>query len=328
MKKDIILSLIRRLISSLIVLLIVISFIFFFIRLSPGDPAMRYLSPNLSPELAEEIRQSFELEKPLLAQYSAFVRNFLTGDLGISYNFKMPVTDVVLLFLPFTIMLSVVTFTVQLIVSFILAFIAVKKKGKHVDKSISKILMVIYATPSFVMGLILIFVFSFKLNMLPSSGLHSFDFDDYNFFEKLNDYFIHLILPVITLSLTLIPIYYKYLRDNLDNLFDSSFVLNLRSHGLTENKILLKHIIPNSINPLIAVAGIDLGILLSGTLIAEVMFGLPGMGRLTMNAIFSRDFPLIIGCCFSAAFLMILSNFIADTIRMIIDKRLIRGLTN
>ena len=137
-----------------------------------------------------------------------------------------------------------------------------------------------------------------------------------------------MILPLATLSLGGIAVFYKYLRDNLEETYNKSFVLNLRANGVDEKTILLKHIIPNAIGPLIAVAGVELGILFGGALITEVIFALPGMGRLTINAILSRDYPLVIGCTFVSGVLVILSNFAADLLKAKIDKRLIKGILN
>jgi len=122
--------------------------------------------------------------------------------------------------------------------------------------------------------------------------------------------------------------FYKYLRDSLEEVYQQNFILNLRASGYDEKIILIKHVMPNALQPLISIAGIELGILLGGALITEVIFGLPGMGRLMMDSIFSRDYPLVTGCAFTAGLLMIISNFIADLIKMKLDKRMIRGLMN
>ena len=120
--------------------------------------------------------------------------------------------------------------------------------------------------------------------------------------------------------------FYKYLKENLDDVYHKGFILQLRSSGVAESTILKKHVIPNAVRPLISIAGIELGILLGGALITEVIFSLPGMGRLTINSILSRDYPLVIGCALAAGALMILATFIADAIKMMIDKRMIKGL--
>ena len=148
-----------------------------------------------------------------------------------------------------------------------------------------------------------------------------------NFAAQLFDYIIHLVLPVITLCIGGIAVYYRYLRDNLEEIYNKPFVLNLRASGVSEKEITLRHVIPNAVNPLITVTGIDLGLLLSGALITEVIFGLPGMGRLTVTAILTRDYPLVLGCSFIAGVFIIISNLAADIVKAKIDKRLIKGIS-
>ncbi len=328
MKKELTKVLFKRVSTSLVVLFLLITFVFFLLRISPGDPSQKFISPRLSPELVKKVKESFDLNSPLLYQYKAFVINLAQGDLGISYNYRMPVVSVIEEYLPFTLIFASLSFIIQILSGFLLALITVKKRDGLLDRAISKISLATYATPSFVIGVILIFLFSEKLKVFPSSGLRSFDAGSFSFLQSLTDYISHLVLPIITLSLPGIAIYFKYLRDNLEDVYNKQFVINMRALGFTEKVITRKHVIPNAINPLISVAGIELGILFSGALITEVIFALPGMGRLTINAILTRDYPLVIGCSIVAGILIILSNLAADIIRASLDKRLIKGSLN
>ena len=173
-----------------------------------------------------------------------------------------------------------------------------------------------------------LFLFSLSSLIFFHPPAPALDSSEFSFLARLIDYAYHLTLPIIALSLIEIAIFYKYLRDNLEDVYNKLFVLNLRANGVSEKNILLKHIIPNAINPLITIAGIELGILLGGTLIIEVVFGLPGMGRLTIEAIFERDYPLVIGCSLVISFLIIFSNLLADIIKAFLDKRLLAGSLN
>jgi peptide/nickel transport system permease protein len=328
MKKELTKILLKRVSTSLVVLFLLITFVFFLLRISPGDPSQKFISPQLSPELVKKVKESFDLNSPLLVQYKAFVINLVQGNLGISYNYRMPVVEVIKDYLPFTLIFASLSFIIQIFFGFLLALITVKKRDGLIDRAISKISLAVYATPSFVIGVILIFIFSAKLKVFPSSGLKSFDSGSFSFFQNIADYINHLVLPVITLSLPGIAIYFKYLRDNLEDVYNKQFVINLRALGFTEKEITRKHVIPNAVNPLISVAGIELGILFSGALITEVIFALPGMGRLTINAILTRDYPLVIGCSIVAGILIILSNLAADIIRASLDRRLIKGSLN
>lgn len=328
MNKEFIKLLIKRISTSIIVLFLMITFVFILLRVSPGDPAQKYFSPELSPELAEQIRESFGLNSSIFIQYKSFLLNLFKGDLGISYNYREPVVSVILQYLPFTLIFSLISFFNQIIVGCLLALIAVKRINKLPDKIISKANLLFYAMPSFVVGVFLIMIFSEILNLFPSSGLRSFDFDSFTFWGQTKDYISHMIMPVATLSLGGIAIFFRYMRDGLEETLNKPFVLNLRANGFDEKTIMLKHVIPNAAGPLVSVAGVELGVLLGGALVTEVIFGLPGMGRLAVQAIFVRDYPLIIGCTLTAGILIILSNLAADIIKARIDKRTLKDVLN
>ncbi len=326
MRKEIILLLIKRILSSIVVLFLLITFLFFLLRISPGDPSVKFVSPELSPHLASMVNDSFGLNKPLLEQYGNFVLNLLSGNLGISYTYRIPVSQVIGYYLPFTIFFSLSSFIIQITFAFLLAFSAFKNIRKRIDRSLSLLSLAVYSIPSFVMGVSLIFIFSELLGIFPSSGLSSFNDAGLSLTGRLLDYAYHMFLPLLTLSIPGISEYFKYLRDNLEDVNNKPFIENLRAQGLGENEITWKHIIPNAVSPLISIAGVELGLLLGGALITEVIFALPGMGRLTINAIFSRDYPLITGCTFVAGVMVILANILADIIKASLDKRLMKGI--
>ncbi len=316
-----------RLISSLLILFFLITFLFFLLRISPGGPEQKFISPQLNPELMQKVRESFNLDKPITQQYGAFLVNLIKGNFGVSYNYRRPVSDVIMDYLPFTLSFALIVVIVQLLFGFLLSFISVSRINSRTDKLISKFTLLLFSIPTFVAGVFLIYIFSEKLNLFPSSGLRSIDHSDMNLPAQFFDYIIHLILPVITLCIGGIAVYYRYLRDNLEEIYNKPFVMNLRASGVSEKEITLKHVIPNAVNPLITITGIDLGLLLSGALITEVIFGLPGMGRLTVTAILTRDYPLVLGCTFVAGVFIIITNLAADILKAKIDKRLIKGIS-
>jgi peptide/nickel transport system permease protein len=326
MNKDILKALLKRFVTSLLTLILLVSFLFFLIRLSPGNPSQKYLSAEFSPELKEIVTTNFKLDQPIFEQYINFVINIFKGDFGISYGYRQPVLSVVWQFLSFTLVFAALSFLTQIISAFYLALRTIRGKGKSYDTVVLYLSLIVYAIPAFVLGLSLVYIFSVQLKVFPSSGLHSLDFESNLFFEKIADYFFHLFLPLITLSLAGIALFYKYLRESLEDVYKQNFILNLRASGYDEKTILKKHVLPNAIRPLLSIAGVELGVLLGGALITEVIFSLPGMGRLMMDSIFARDYPLVVGCALIAGLLMIASNFLADIIKMKIDKRLIKGL--
>jgi len=320
--------LLKRLISSLIVVFILLSFIFFLVRIAPGSPADRYISPGISPALAEKIRNSFNLNNSLPEQYWSFLKNAMSGNFGYSYTYHLPVMNVIGAFLPFSVGFALITFAVQVCSGFACAAVAYKSRSRFTDSALTKINYVLYSIPSFVTGVFLIYVFSYVLGLLPSSGIRSVEMADNGFIALIGDYLAHLILPVVCLALTGIPVYYKYFRDSIEETYNKLFVMSLRSSGVGEKKIFLSHVIPNSITPVLAYAGIDLGMLFGTVVITETIFGLPGMGRLAVQAILCKDYPLVIGCSLVSALLMVASNIIADMISVLIDKRLIKGVLN
>ena len=328
MKSDIVKTLLTRLLSSILTLLLLVSFLFIIIRLSPGDPTDKYISAKLGSELSERIAEKFSLNQPVTDQYLSFVSNVFRGDMGVSYNYRLPVFEVVWEYFSFTLVFASISFIFQMSLSIWLALWVIKKRDKWLDNFVTNTSLFVYSIPAFVLGVTLIYVFSVHLDLFPISGLKSLDHDGLSFFSQILDQLYHLILPLITLSAGGVALFYKYIKESMDEIENQTFILNLRASGLDEDIILRKHILPNAIRPLISVAGVELGIILGGTLITEVIFSLPGMGRLAIDSILSRDYPLVIGCVFTAGAVMILASFLADLVKLKIDKRMIKGILN
>ena len=328
MRSVIIKTLIKRFLSSLLTLFLLVSFLFIIIRLSPGDPTDKYVSAKLGNELSERIAEKFSLSEPVIDQYFSFIKNALNGDMGVSYNYRLPVFQVIWEYFSFTLVFASISFILQIILSIALSLWVIKKQNRRLENFISNTALLVYSIPAFVLGVALIYLFSVNLNLFPISGLKSLDYDNFSFFSKVLDKVYHLVLPMITLTAAGIALFYKYIKESMDEVLHQVFVTNLRASGVDEKSILRRHIIPNALRPLISVAGIELGILLGGALITEVIFSLPGMGRLTIQSVLSRDYPLVIACVFTAGVVMILANFLADIVKLKIDKRLIKGILN
>lgn len=317
-------AVIKRIIYSLVVLFLLITVIFFLIRLAPGNPSDKFISPKLNIELVQQIEKSFGINEPIHVQYLKFMASSFSGSLGISYTYRISVEKVILQFLPFTVFFALTSFLLQILSSVFLALYSAKRINKPADKLLTASSLIVYAVPSFFTGVFLIYVFSVQANLFPSSGISSFGNENFSWIEQLIDYLLHLILPILTLSLSGAALFYKYLRDEIEAVYQKPFVRFLKSHGYDEKTILRKHVLPNAINPFISVAGVELGAILSGAVITEVIFGLPGMGRLTLEAVLSRDYPLVIGCTLAAGVMVIAANLIADFVKALIDKRSIQ----
>lgn len=317
-----------RLLSSIFVIFLVVSFVFIIIHIAPGNPAYKYISPKFSPEVFEKISESYNLNNSIAEQYFSFIANVFSGDLGVSYNYREPVISVIVPYLKFTFAFATLAFIFQIVVSFLLVYFVIHYKSKIIAKYLSNINLTLYSIPVFITSVFLIYFFSYQLNIFPSSGLTSFNFRELNVFQQLLDYFRHLFLPLIASSLIGIPIFYKYLLDSVKSNLNKMFVKNLEIIGVPKKNILFQHVFPNSINSVIAVAGVEYGILLGGSVIVETIFALPGMGRLTMSAVMARDYPLVIGAVLTSAIIIMFVNLVADLLRVIIDKRLFKGLVS
>lgn len=316
----------KRFLASLFILFLIVTLVFVLIRISPGEPTQKYLSPKLSPELAKEVRKSYNLDEPIIVQYFGFIRNMFTGNFGISYEYRMPVLKIISQHLPVTLTLAFFSIIIQLLLGYFFALFSVKRKNTLTDKFLRKASVVMYVTPGFVLGLILIFIFSVHFDLFPSGGFHSYFYDELSFPGQIKDIAAHLILPLLTLSLPGAALFFNYFRDGIEEVLQKDFVLYLKANGFSNKMIFRKHVLPNVLKPVLSVAGIELGFLLSGTLVTEVIFSLPGMGRLMISSILSRDFPLVIACAFVSAMFIILANFIFDIIKVKIDRRIWREI--
>jgi peptide/nickel transport system permease protein len=328
MNSEILKILLKRFSTSLVTLFLLVSFLFIIIRLSPGDPTDKYVSDKLGTELSQKIAERFSLNQSVTTQYFSFISNILKGDFGVSYNYRLPVFEVIWEYFSFTLVFASISFVIQIFLSIVLALSVIKKRNEKFEESVSNFALFIYSIPSFVLGVALIYVFSVHLNILPISGIKSLDYENLSFFGKLSDRLLHIILPLITLSSGGVALFYKYIKESMNEVVHQSFVINLRASGVSEKEILKKHVLPNAIRPLISVAGVELGVLMGGALITEVIFGLPGMGRLAIESVLTRDYPLVVACVFTAGTAIILANFLADIIKLKVDKRLIRGILN
>ncbi|MFV2047714.1 nickel ABC transporter permease subunit NikB [Metabacillus sp. YM-086] len=282
------------------------------IHLSPVDPAEAYLTAaHIQPtdELLEQKRQEFGLDQPFFIQYVNSIMKICQLDFGISYVSNKPVWDEVITRIPATIQLALGSIFIAIIVSVPLGFLAGIKKNSMIDH-FSRFLSFIGASiPSFWLGYLFIFFFSVKLDLFPVEGTGTW---------------LHLVLPSVTLALPLIAIYTRLLRASVLENLDEPYVLYARTRGINEKTIMAKHVLRIAISPMITGLGMNLGKLLTGTIIVEAVFSWPGFGRYFIEAIFNRDIPVIQCYVLIGASLFIISNLLVDVIQMVIDPRISR----
>ncbi|MEH7510088.1 nickel ABC transporter permease subunit NikB [Priestia megaterium] len=302
----------KRIMSIIPVLLLAALFTTGMVHLSSVDPAEAYLTAahiQQTDEILAQKRHEFGLDQPFLVQYANSILKICQLDFGISYVSNKPVWDEVIYRIPATIQLALASILIAVLISVPLGFLAGVKKGSAIDH-FSRLLSFFGASiPTFWLGYILVFFFSVKLNLFPVEGIGTWQ---------------HLVLPSITLALPLIAMYTRLLRSSVLENLQEPYVLFARTRGLKEKTIMTKHVLRIAISPMITGLGMNLGKLLTGTIIVESVFSWPGFGRYFIEAIFNRDIPVIQCYVLIAAILFILSNLLVDIIQMYIDPRISR----
>jgi peptide/nickel transport system permease protein len=296
--------------------------VFFIIRLLPGDPALLFLSPSFPPALADQLRHTFGLDRPLFVQYALWIRGVFSGSLGFSFMFQRDVISVIGDALPSTVILALSTIAVEVAAGIALALASIRLRSKSAERIASVMGLVTYTMPTFWIAFVLIQLFAVHFPVFPSSHIHSVAADTLSPAGFLLDYAHHLFLPVATLAVPGAAGMALFLRASIVRVSGERFVTVARSMGIAEKRIFYSYILPNALSSVVTISGLSLGSLLTGALITESIFALPGMGRLIVSAIFSRDYPLAVGCILAASFLYICVNFITDTIHCVIDPRI------
>ena len=310
------LKLINR-VKVLIPMLILISILSFgLLELAPGDPADAYINPLMSAQDIENIRVNMGLDKPVYIRYLNWLKNTLNGNLGISYINHMPVTEQIMEKMGNTFILMGTSLIFSILVAIPLGiFLAVNKNS--ITSKVSSIFNYIgVSIPSFWIGMILISIFSVKLNIFPSGGMHTIGND------SIEDLVKHLVLPVITLGLYNTAIFTNYVEAGVNEQLKKQYVVTARAKGLSEKVILFKHVLKNSLTSLVTILGMSIQKLVTGAFVTEVVFSWPGMGRLMIDSIFSRDYTVIMAITMLSALFLILGNLVADILYLLIDPKI------
>ncbi|MCA1789028.1 MAG: ABC transporter permease [Thioalkalivibrio sp.] len=321
----------RRMLGAIPLVLGILTLIFFLMHLAPGDPTSRYFDPNISPQVIEQMRQNMGLDQPVPVQYVKWMGAFLTGDFGYSFGQMRPVADilpeVMWNTLQLTLMSLIVTFGVGMLIGI---FQAVRQYSTS-DNILTIVALFFYSMPGFWLALMLILVFSLKANQLgwavqfPASQMTSGGYEFLTPMEQLRERIMHLILPSLALGIGSAAGIARYMRGSLLEVIRQDFVRTARAKGLEERVVIFKHALRNALLPIITLLGLTLPFLFSGAVLVEVIFAWPGMGRLIVDAVFQRDYPLIMASSFVIAVLVILGNLVADVLYAIADPRIRTG---
>ena len=311
-------KLIVKRILQAIPLLIVISIIsFLLIKLAPGDPLQAFITPKMSTADIERIRQNLGLDKPIYLQYFYWIKNIFKGDFGYSLTNYRPVLDLILERIPATLGLMGASLLVSLVLGIPLGLLSATYKNKFIDNIITFFSYIGISIPSFWFAMILIYVLSLKLHLLPSIGMHTVGVED-----SIFDVIKHGIMPCIVLSSQTLAVITRYIRSSTISQLEEDYVLVAYSKGLNKRQVIFKHVLRNAILPVITILGMSLPDLVSGAFITETVFGWPGMGRLGISSIMSYDYSVIMAITMFSSFLLILGNLLADVLYGVADPRI------
>jgi len=304
-----------RLLATIPVLLVVAVFVFLLLRLTPGDPAAVIAGDSATSEQIEQIRESLGLNEPLITQFVIWIGNVVRGDLGESFFFRMPVTELISQRIEPTLALALCTIVLAVAVAVPLGVLAAWRHGGWLDRALMGFSTLGFSIPVFVLGYLLIWLVSLHLGWLPVQG-----------YKRLADGFgpfiRHLILPSITLSVIYVALIARVTRASVSEALTEDYVRTARAKGLPESRVLVRHALANAAVPIVTVIGIGLALLIGGVVVTESVYAIPGLGRLTVDAVLARDFPTIQGVILLFSVFYVLINLAIDLAYLALDPRI------
>lgn len=312
----------KKIFTGILTIIFSFCFTFFLIRCAPGNP-IKILAgtDNPNPELIEHLTIKYGLDKPVSVQFINYLKNILKGDFGYSYISNESVTKLIKGRIFPTILLTLTSSILSLVLGTFFGVYAARKVGTCMDKFMCGLSYIIDATPGFWLGMILILIFSSTFNILPTSGMYDIR-EDYKGIYHVLDVIKHMILPCITLCIIQIPLYFRIARSSVLHIISEDFVLTFRATGMKEDRIFNKYILRNAIIPTITMFSLSLAFTISGVALIEIVFAWPGMGRLIMDAIKNRDYPLLTGIYLMISISICIVMIITDIVYALIDPRI------
>jgi peptide/nickel transport system permease protein len=301
----------RRLIHMIPVLLMISIFIFFLVRLVPGDPASVILGDKASDDAIASLRARLQLDEPLIVQYWTFLKDAITGDLGTSIRKGEPVTDVLLSRLPATLFLAVYSSILAVIIAVPLSTIAALNKGRWQDKLVRGFAMISLAMPAYWVGMMFLQLFAVKYDIFPVAGYGE------GFFGHIESLF----LPALALALSISSVLIRSLRNSLLDTLTADYVRTARAKGLGGRQVFMAHVLRTSALSAITILGVNLAYLVGGAAVVETIFAIPGLGQLVVKAIFDRDYPIIQGATLFFGILVLMVNLLTDICYASLDPR-------
>lgn len=304
----------KRLISIIPVLFVVSIAIFMIIHITPGDPASVLLGLEATPEEIEALNEEMGLNRPIHIQYFTWIKNVLRGDLGDSIFMRMPVADAIRDYFPPTMSLAILAQLIALTIAIPTGIIASYKRGKPIDTALMSASLLGMATPGFLLGLFLMLLFSVQLGWLPVAGYRPLSMG-------LGNHLYYLILPAFSLGVVQAALIARMTRSSMLDVLYNNYIKTARAKGIKERAVLLKHALKNASLPILTVLGQSFGTLVTGAVVIESLFNIPGMGQLVLNSIKRRDIAVIQGVVLFITLIYVGVNLFVDLMYGVIDPR-------
>lgn len=308
------LFIVKRIAATIPVLLVVSIVVFMLVHLTPGDPASIILGDDASQEQIEALRERMGLNDPILVQYWDWLRHAVTGDLGDSVFMREPVTDVLADRIGPTAALAIAAEIIVVVVAVPLGIAAARRPGGAMDRSVMVVALIGMGIPSFVLAILLVLVFGVILKVLPTAGWVDIS-------EGFGPFLSHLILPAVALAVILSALVARMTRGSMMDVLSENFVQLARSIGMGETRIVYREVLRNASLPIITVLGTTFGSLITGAVVTETVFNIPGIGQLVVDSIYRRDYPVIQGVVLLGALLYVVINLVIDLLYGVLDPR-------
>ena len=315
--------LIKRTGQMILTMWIISTVLFFIFRLMPGNPLVAYINPTFTEKQQEILMEQFGLNKPLWMQYFIYLKNLLQGKLGQSFFFKEPVTNVIAKVLPNTIYLMLTSLIMAYVIGIIGGIFLAWKRGETIETYGLVFTLFTRSAPQFWVGMLLLAVFSFQLDIFPSGGVASAGIVYGSELEKLFSlqFYKHLFLPALTLTIYLLGLPLLLMRSNMLDVMDEAYVQMAKMRGVNKIRVMFKYAARNAFLPVITAMAVGIGYAIGGNVVIEKIFSWPGLGRLLVKAVSTSDYPLAQGAFILIAAIIIFMNFLADIFYNILDPR-------
>ncbi|MBQ4218815.1 MAG: ABC transporter permease [Butyrivibrio sp.] len=306
---------IKKVISMIITLVVVSLCVFLAFSIIPGDPALKKLGTEASPELIAQTREQMGLNDPVIVRYFKWFGAFLQGDMGKSYNYSVPVAGMILNKIPITLTMAIMSFLLTIVVSIPMGIITAKHEGGILDRVVTVINQVIMAVPPFFSGILITFIFGMIFKLFKPGGFISYS-------EDFAGFVGYLIFPSIAVALPKIAMTVKMLRGSVIDEAKKDYTRTAYSRGNNTNGVLYRHVLKNALIPVITFLGMLLADMIAGSIVIEQVFGIPGISRILLTSISNRDYPVVEAIIMGIAMIVIVTNLLVDIIYRIVDPRI------